>query len=69
MTPDTSRAARARFFFGIAAKTERRWRDEETLPLFSLPMLMDCEGLLAADAREKILPRRVVEAPREAANG
>lgn len=66
MTPTL--LARGRFFVGVAAKSDRRWRDGNTLPLFSLPMLMDCEGLLAAEAREKILPSRVVEAPQGATN-
>jgi hypothetical protein len=43
--------ASARFFLGVArAARASEPKDVETLPLFSLPMIMEAEGLLAADA-------------------
>ena len=52
--PKTSRPAAARFFIGVAAKSRQKWRDENTLPLFPLTMIMDAEGLLASDARHLV---------------
>ena len=46
--------AHARFFIRIGGKARGRWRDENTLPLFPLPFIMDCEGLLAHDARRLV---------------
>lgn len=44
--------AAARFFIRVGrAADARRFRDEHTLPLFPLPLILDCEGLLAADAK------------------
>lgn len=49
---DAARRSSARFFLGVgrAARASRQ-RDEYTLPLFSLPLIMEAEGLLARDAR------------------
>jgi hypothetical protein len=45
-------SAAARFFIRIGqAGAAAPKRDEVTLPLFSLPLIMDCEGVLAGDAR------------------
>lgn len=43
-------AARGRFFVRVASQHRKfRQRDLETLPLFPLTMIMEAEGLLAAD--------------------
>ena len=48
-------AAAARFFIRIGqAGAAAPKRDEVTLPLFSLPLIMDCEGVLAGDARHLV---------------
>lgn len=48
---DESKAnnARARFFLSVA-QAGSRWRDENTLPIFPLLLVMDAE-MLEADAR------------------
>lgn len=46
--------ARSRLFLRIAQASPRKWRDENTLPLFSLPLIMDAEGLLSADSRHLV---------------
>lgn len=49
---DNSRKASARFFLRAGQAGEaKRPRDEYTLPLFPLPLILDAEGLLATDAR------------------
>jgi len=46
------RTAASRFFIRIGqAGAAAPKRDELTLPLFSLPLIMDAEGVLAGDAR------------------
>lgn len=49
----------SRFFLAIAQKSPRRWRDECTMNLFTLPMILEAERTLAADAV------RVLEAKRD----
>lgn len=47
-----SKLARAQFFLRIGqVGAAQPKRDEETLPLFALPLIMDCEGLLAPECR------------------
>jgi hypothetical protein len=49
---DRAGEAAARFFLGVAqAGASAKQYDEHTLPLFPLVLIMDCEGLLARDAR------------------
>lgn len=45
-------SAAARFFIRIAQKSRGPWRDEHTLPLFPLPLILKAEGLLARDAQQ-----------------
>ena len=46
----------ARFFLRIGqAGRAAKVYDEYSLPLFSLPLLMDAEGMLAPDARHLVL--------------
>jgi hypothetical protein len=48
-------SAASRFFIRIGqAGAAAPKRDEVTLPLFSLPLIMDCEGVLAGDARHLV---------------
>ena len=52
-TPDKKQQkAIGKFFLRIGqVKASEPWRDEWTIPLFSLPLIMDAEGMLADDAR------------------
>jgi len=48
---DKTQAAVGKFFLRIGQiKASQPWRDEWTIPLFSLPLIMDAEGKLAEDA-------------------
>jgi hypothetical protein len=48
-------SASSRFFIRIGqAGGAAPKRDEATLPLFSLPLIMDAEGVLAQDARHLV---------------
>lgn len=49
-----SEAAAHRIFFAVARKACERRRDTETLPLFSLALILDAEGTLAKDARHLV---------------
>ena len=50
-----ARGAASRFFLRVGqAGASAPRRDEVTLPLFSLPLIMDCEGVLAGDARHLV---------------
>jgi hypothetical protein len=49
--------AAARFFIRIGQAGRSPWKDEHTMPLFSLPMLMEAEGLLADDAKQLTVAR------------
>lgn len=40
-----------RFFLRIGQAGQGPWKDENTLPLFPLALIMDTEGLLARDAK------------------
>lgn len=55
MTP-TSLAA-ARFFLRIGQVGRGRWKDDNTMPLFPLTLVMEAEGLLARDAQHLTSPR------------
>lgn len=51
-----ARAAIGRFFLRIGQiKASQPKRDEHTLPLFPLALIMDAEGLLADDARRNLI--------------
>lgn len=45
----TSHAYASRFFLKIGQAGQGRWRDENTLPLFGLPLILEAEGLLSRD--------------------
>jgi len=51
---DEERKAVSRFFLRIGQAGKGRWRDEATLPLFSLPLILDAEGMLAREARHLV---------------
>lgn len=52
-----SSKASARFFLRVGQiKASERKRDEQTLPLFTLPMIMQCEGLLSRQC-ERLMKR------------
>lgn len=52
---DRARRASARFFLRTAqAGTAAKQYDEWTLPLFPLPLILDAEGTLSADARHLV---------------
>jgi hypothetical protein len=46
---ERSNSAIARFFIRIGQKSRGPWRDEHTLPLFPLPLILEAEGLLARE--------------------
>lgn len=49
-TDPATLASRGRFFLRVASQHRKfQPRDTETLPLFPLTMIMEAEGLLAAD--------------------
>lgn len=49
---DKGQAAIGKFFLRIGqVKASEPWRDEWTIPLFQLPLIMDAEGTLSDDAR------------------
>jgi hypothetical protein len=58
---ERARKARARVFLKVAQASSRRWRDEATMPLFTLSIILDAEGTLAADARHVLPPRTMTE--------
>lgn len=44
-----------KFFLRIGqVKASQPWKDEHTLPLFPLPLIMDAEGTLARDAQHLV---------------
>lgn len=51
---DEERKAVARFFLRIGQAGQGRWRDEATLPLFPLPLILDAEGMLSREARHLV---------------
>lgn len=52
---ERTRDAAARFFLRVGQAGEAaRPRDEHTLPLFPLPLIMDAEGVLSKDARHLV---------------
>lgn len=59
-TPAEKRARRAaaRIFLSVGRAAQGPWRDENTLPLFPLPLIMDCEGLLSDQARRALIEGR-----------
>lgn len=55
MKENKGNAAIGKFFLRIGqVKASQPWRDEWTIPLFSLPLIMDAEGLLADEARHLV---------------
>ena len=52
LAADNARKVAARFFLRIGqAQASQPWRDEWTLPLFGLPLILEAEGMLARTAR------------------
>ena len=51
MSDEKDRKAHARFFLGVA-QAQGPWRDENTMPLFPLLMVMDAD-MLEADAKRE----------------
>ena len=50
LAADNARKVAARFFLRIGqAQAAQPWRDEHTLPLFGLPLILEAEGMLAKD--------------------
>lgn len=49
-----TRDALSRFFLRIGQAGQGPWKDEHTLPLFPLPLIMESEGLLAGDAKQAL---------------
>ena len=55
MKTDKTKAAVGKFFLRIGqVKASQPWRDEWTIPLFPLPLILDAEGTLAKDARHLV---------------
>lgn len=50
---DRARSAQSRFFLRAGRAKGRRCGDDRTLPLFGLPLILEAEGLLAADVRKE----------------
>jgi hypothetical protein len=48
LNSDNARQVSARFFLRCGQAGRGRWRDEHTMPLFPLVLILDAEGLLAA---------------------
>lgn len=48
---DHARSAAARFFIRIGQVGRATEDHDRTLPLFPLPLILDCEGVLSSDAR------------------
>lgn len=52
---DKTKAAIGKFFLRIGQiKASQPWRDEWTIPLFSLSLILDAEGTLSQDARHLV---------------
>lgn len=51
---DSARKSSARFFLKIGQAGRGKWRDELTLPLFPLVLIMDAEGVLSSQARHLV---------------
>ncbi len=52
LAADNARKVAARFFLRIGqAEASQPWRDEMTLPLFGLPLILEAGGMLAHELR------------------